>query len=56
MGPGIYGAPALKLGEREFGEIAKLERRWFDYWLKGEEWHHGRSTSPHIRDGNQSVA
>jgi len=42
MGPGAHGAPASKLGEREFGEIAKLdiatiERRWFDYWLKGEE-------------------
>jgi len=42
MGPGAHGAPGAKLGEREFGEIAKLdiasiERRWFDYWLKGEE-------------------
>ncbi len=42
MGPGAHGVPSSKLGEREFGDIAKLdlaaiERRWFDYWLKDEE-------------------
>jgi putative CocE/NonD family hydrolase len=40
LGAGAHGAPARKLGERDFGEnatidLGTLERRWFDRWLKG---------------------
>ena len=41
MGAGAHGMPSQKLGERDFGENAKIdigaiERRWFDRWLKDE--------------------
>jgi len=41
MGGGAHGIPVQKVGERDFGENAKIdigtiERRWFDRWLKDE--------------------
>ncbi len=40
MGPWAHGGGGNKVGNREFGDVAKvdigaIERRWFDYWLKG---------------------
>jgi len=52
MGAGAHGPPGPQLGERNFGEAAAVdlgtvERRWFDFWLKGEK--NGVADEPPVR-------
>lgn len=42
MGPWAHGVGGRKIGELDFGDVAKLnvgdwQFKWFEYWLKGKE-------------------